>query len=56
VVVDKESVGSVNRHGIGAKILYGERALGLYLAKHNNKESTVDTISILIFTLICCIV
>ncbi|CAD6251091.1 unnamed protein product [Miscanthus lutarioriparius] len=40
VVVDEESVGSANQHGIGAKILCGERALDLYLAKHNNKEST----------------
>ncbi|KXG30066.1 CLP protease regulatory subunit CLPX1, mitochondrial [Sorghum bicolor] len=39
VVVDEESVGSANQHGIGAKILCGERALDLYLAKHNNKES-----------------
>ncbi|CAD6247277.1 unnamed protein product [Miscanthus lutarioriparius] len=40
VVVDEESVGSANQHGIGAKILCGERALDLYLAKHSNKEST----------------
>ncbi|AQK69781.1 ATP-dependent Clp protease ATP-binding subunit clpX [Zea mays] len=40
VVVDEESVGSVNQHGIGAKILCGEKALDVYLANHNNKEST----------------
>ncbi|PUZ75196.1 hypothetical protein GQ55_1G131200 [Panicum hallii var. hallii] len=34
-----ESVGSANQHGIGAKILCGEGALDLYLAKHDNKES-----------------
>ncbi|WVZ76760.1 hypothetical protein U9M48_024702 [Paspalum notatum var. saurae] len=39
VVVDEESDGSANQHGIGAKILCGERALDLYLAKHDNKES-----------------
>jgi ATP-dependent Clp protease ATP-binding subunit ClpX len=50
VVVDEESVGSVNQHGIGAKILCGEKALDVYLANHNNKESTVHTIFILIFT------
>jgi len=50
VVVDEESVGSANQHGIGAKILCGERALDLYLAKHSNKESTVHIILILIFT------
>uniref|UniRef100_A0ACD5Z4Y8 Uncharacterized protein n=1 Tax=Avena sativa TaxID=4498 RepID=A0ACD5Z4Y8_AVESA len=40
VVVDEESVGSVNQHGFGAKILSGEGALDLYLDKHN-KESMV---------------
>ncbi|RCV06047.1 hypothetical protein SETIT_1G132100v2 [Setaria italica] len=38
-VVVEESVGSANQHGIGAKILCGEGALELYLAKHDNKES-----------------
>ncbi|RLN08517.1 hypothetical protein C2845_PM11G17280 [Panicum miliaceum] len=38
-VVVEESVGSANQHGIGAKILCGEGALDLYLAKHDNKES-----------------
>jgi hypothetical protein len=40
VVVDEESVGSVNQHGFGAKILSGEGALDLYLDKQN-KESVV---------------
>jgi hypothetical protein len=40
VVVDEESVGSVNQHGYGAKILSGEGALDIYLEKHN-KESVV---------------
>jgi hypothetical protein len=43
-----ESVGSANQHGIGAKILCGEGALDLYLAKHVNKESMVHNIFILI--------
>jgi len=38
-VIVEESVGSANQHGIGAKILCGEGALDLYLAKHDNKES-----------------
>ncbi|TVU32419.1 hypothetical protein EJB05_24150 [Eragrostis curvula] len=42
VVVDEESVGSANQHGFGAKILCGEGALDLYLAKHDNKESTLQ--------------
>ncbi|KAG2657952.1 hypothetical protein PVAP13_1KG163600 [Panicum virgatum] len=37
-VIVEESVGSANQHGIGAKILCGEGALDLYLAKHDNKE------------------
>jgi ATP-dependent Clp protease ATP-binding subunit ClpX len=40
VVVDEESVESVNQHGFGAKILSGEGALDLYLDKHN-KDSMV---------------
>jgi len=47
-VVVEESVGSANQHGIGAKILCGEGALDLYLAKHDNKESMVHIIFILI--------
>jgi hypothetical protein len=46
VVVD-EDAGSANQHGFGAKILCGEGALDLYLAKHDNKESTVHTVIIL---------
>ncbi|OEL30346.1 CLP protease regulatory subunit CLPX1, mitochondrial [Dichanthelium oligosanthes] len=41
-VVVEESVGSANQHGIGAKILCGEGALDLYLAKHDNKESMLQ--------------
>ncbi|KAK3152781.1 hypothetical protein QOZ80_2BG0163510 [Eleusine coracana subsp. coracana] len=42
VVVDEESVGSANQHGFGAKILCGEGALDVYLAKHDNKESMLQ--------------
>jgi ATP-dependent Clp protease ATP-binding subunit ClpX len=48
-VVVEESVGSANQHGIGANILCGEGALDLYLAKHDNKESMVYTVFILLF-------
>lgn len=47
MVVD-ESGRSANQHGIGAKILCGEGALDLYLTKHDNKESMVHIVSILI--------
>ncbi|KAF8689752.1 hypothetical protein HU200_041669 [Digitaria exilis] len=46
VVVDV-SAGSSNQHGIGAKILCGEGALDLYLAKHDSKKSMVHIVSIL---------
>jgi hypothetical protein len=45
VVVDEES-GSANQHGFGAKILCGEGALDLYLAKHGDKELTVRIVII----------
>ncbi|GJM90924.1 hypothetical protein PR202_ga07251 [Eleusine coracana subsp. coracana] len=50
VVVDEESVGSANQHGFGAKILCGEGALDVYLAKHDNKESMVHAIIIYFHT------
>uniref|UniRef100_A0A0A9D5N2 ATP-dependent Clp protease ATP-binding subunit clpX n=1 Tax=Arundo donax TaxID=35708 RepID=A0A0A9D5N2_ARUDO len=42
VVVDEESAGSTNQHEFGAKILCGEGALDQYLAKHDNKDSTLQ--------------
>lgn len=39
VVVDEESVGSVDSHGCGAKILCGEGALEHYLSQQNLKEA-----------------
>ena len=39
VVVDEESVGSVNQRGVGAKILSGEGALDLSVDKHNKESS-----------------
>jgi hypothetical protein len=45
VVVDEES-GSANQHGFGAKILCGEGAFDLFLAKHGDKESMVHIVII----------
>ncbi|KAL6646789.1 hypothetical protein ACP70R_015483 [Stipagrostis hirtigluma subsp. patula] len=45
VVVDEQPVGSANQHGFGAKILCGEGSLDLYLAKHDNKESTSEKLN-----------
>ncbi|XP_062223480.1 CLP protease regulatory subunit CLPX1, mitochondrial-like isoform X2 [Phragmites australis] len=45
VVVDEEYVGSATQHGLGAKILRGEGALDLYLAKHDNKDTTADKLN-----------
>ncbi|XP_029119150.1 CLP protease regulatory subunit CLPX1, mitochondrial isoform X2 [Elaeis guineensis] len=39
VVVDEESVGSVDSHGCGAKILCGEGALENYFSQQNLKEA-----------------
>ncbi|XP_008783202.2 CLP protease regulatory subunit CLPX1, mitochondrial-like [Phoenix dactylifera] len=39
VVVDEESVGSVDSHGCGAKILCGEGALEHYFSQQNLKEA-----------------
>lgn len=41
VVVDEESVGSVDAPGCGGKILRGEGALECYLAEAKRKESVV---------------
>lgn len=41
VVVDEESVGSVDAPGCGGKILRGEGALERYLADAERKESAV---------------
>lgn len=42
-MVDEESVGSVDSHGCGAKILCGEGALEHYLSRQNLKEAEVCT-------------
>ncbi|XP_072959511.1 CLP protease regulatory subunit CLPX1, mitochondrial-like [Typha angustifolia] len=41
VVVDEESIGSVNQCGCGAKILCGEGALDLYLSQQNLKDQMI---------------
>lgn len=41
VVVDKESVGSSDLHGCGAKILYGEGALEKYLSQQRGRQTVV---------------
>lgn len=41
VVVDEEAIGSVNSHGLGAKILRGEGSLERYLAEVGLKDQTV---------------
>lgn len=41
VVVDEESVGSVEAHGCGAKILRGDGALKRYRAKSDLENSVV---------------
>lgn len=41
VVVDEESVGSVNVPGCGGKILRGDGALDRYLAESNLKDPVV---------------
>lgn len=41
VVVDEESVGSIDSLGCGGKILRGDGALERYLAENKLKESTV---------------
>ncbi|KAF9587081.1 hypothetical protein IFM89_039701 [Coptis chinensis] len=38
VVVDEEAVGSMERSGCGAKILYGDGAFELYLSQQKSKE------------------
>ncbi|KAF9616405.1 hypothetical protein IFM89_029659 [Coptis chinensis] len=38
VVVDEEAVGSMERSGCGAKILYGDGAFKLYLSQQKSKE------------------
>ncbi|XP_026434367.1 CLP protease regulatory subunit CLPX1, mitochondrial-like isoform X2 [Papaver somniferum] len=40
VVVDEEAIGSVNSHGLGAKILRGEGSLERYLAEVRLKDQT----------------
>ncbi|XP_026446695.1 CLP protease regulatory subunit CLPX1, mitochondrial-like isoform X2 [Papaver somniferum] len=40
VVVDEEAIGSVNSHGLGAKILRGEGSLERYLAEVGLKDQT----------------
>lgn len=41
VVIDEESVGSVNASGCGGKILRGDGALEHYLAEYKLKNSVV---------------
>ncbi|KAM0066559.1 hypothetical protein Hdeb2414_s0002g00050441 [Helianthus debilis subsp. tardiflorus] len=45
VVIDEESVGSVDKLGCGGKILRGDGALDDYLAKTKCKEQEVRTLT-----------
>lgn len=51
VVVDEESVGSVNATGCGGKVLRGDGALERYLAAYKLKESAVYITHCLIYNL-----
>lgn len=42
VLVDEESVGTINQRGSGAKILRGHGALYRYLTENERKNSTVS--------------
>ncbi|KAL5726925.1 CLP protease regulatory subunit clpx1 [Ranunculus cassubicifolius] len=43
VLVDEEAVGSIEKSGTGAKILYGHGALDLYLSQNKPKESETSS-------------
>ncbi|XP_039132912.1 CLP protease regulatory subunit CLPX1, mitochondrial-like isoform X1 [Dioscorea cayenensis subsp. rotundata] len=45
VLVDEESVGTINQRGSGAKILRGHGALYRYLTENERKNSTTDDVS-----------
>ncbi|XP_065877792.1 CLP protease regulatory subunit CLPX3, mitochondrial [Euphorbia lathyris] len=46
VVIDEESVGSINAPGSGGKILRGDGALELYLAEHNKLKESVENVEV----------
>ncbi|KAF5206234.1 Atp-dependent clp protease atp-binding subunit clpx [Thalictrum thalictroides] len=43
VVVDEEAVGSIEKCGCGAKLLYGDGALDVYLSQHKLKKKESET-------------
>ncbi|PIA48950.1 hypothetical protein AQUCO_01300078v1 [Aquilegia coerulea] len=43
VVVDEEAVGSIEKCGCGAKLLYGDGALEVYLTQHKLKKKESET-------------
>ncbi|WCJ29032.1 ATP-dependent Clp protease ATP-binding subunit ClpX [Euphorbia peplus] len=46
VVIDEESVGSVNAPGCGGKILRGDGALERYLAQHNKLKESLENVEV----------